>query len=137
MELDLNLLNRLGEEKLDCDVVIDKSLYENTDIIKINTLHFQGEASVNFVDELEVKGLLIGEIILPCSLTLEEVNYKIETEIEENLGNFTEILKKHKNLLDISELLCENIVLEIPIRVVKEGIKKEHLIGDGWELSEE
>ena len=137
MKLDLNLLNRLGEEVLDSDVEIPSEYYKNTDIIRINKLHLEGRAEINYVDELELTANLKGEIVLPCSRTLEEVNYKIDTEITENLGNFTEILQKNKNLLDITEVICENIVLEIPMRVVKEGLIEEHLSGDGWELSDE
>ena len=75
-------------------------------------------------------------MILPCSISLEEVEYPFEIEIEENLGNFDEILKKNKNSLELLPILCENIVLEIPMKVVKKGIDIKNISGDGWELSD-
>ena len=49
----------------------------------------------------------------------------------------TKIYKKNKNSLDILPILWENIVLEIPIRVVAESVKPSNTSGDGWELISE
>ena len=136
MKIDLNLINRLGKEEYNND--IDVSLFDlsNTEIIRLNSAHFEGLASLNYVEDLELTGVLIGEMVLPCSITLEEVNYSFEIDIEENLGNFDEILKKNKNSLELLPILCENIVLEIPMKVVKKGIDITNISGDGWELSD-
>ncbi len=136
MKLDLNLINRLGKEEINQEITISLELLKNTEILEIKKLYLTGEASLNYSDELELIGNLEGTIVVPCSLTLEPVDYSFSLEIEENLGNFAEILKKNKNLLDISELLCENIVLEIPMRIVKEGVNLNNLKGEGWELSD-
>ena len=136
MKIDLNLLNRLGKEEFDLDLDLDPTLIEDTDIIRLNNVHFSGSAVINYVEELELSGVLSGEMVLPCSITLEEVPYQFSTEIEENLGNFEEIMKKNKNYLDIIPLMCENIVLEIPMRIVKNGVSAEHISGEGWELSD-
>lgn len=136
MNLDLNLINRIGRQEFDLDLKLNEELFEETEIIRLNNVHFIGEAKVNFVEELEFIGELSGEMILPCSITLEEVSYPFNVEIEENIGNFEEIMKKNKNLLDIIPLICENIVLEIPMKVVKEGVSVKPISGNGWELSE-
>ena len=136
MKIDLNLINRLGKQEI--DETIDTSLLDlsNTEIIRVNNAHFEGLASLNYVEDLELTGVLIGEMVLPCSITLEEVNYPFEIDVEENLGNFDEILKKNKNSLEILPIMCENIVLEIPMKVVKKGIDITNISGDGWELSD-
>ena len=51
----------------------------------------------------------------------------IEEEIDQNKLN-------DEFFLDLLDVLWENIVLEIPVRVVKEGVKSEDLHGEGWEL---
>ncbi len=137
MKLDLNLLNRIGKQNLDCDIVIADENFKDTDIIRTSNIHFNGLASINVLDELELTGNLKGVMTIPCSVTLEEVNYEFDTDIEENLGNFAEILKNNKNVLDIISVICENIVLEIPMRVVKEGVDAQYIKGEGWEFSEE
>ena len=76
-------------------------------------------------------------MILPCAITLNDVPYDFTSEIEENIGKFEEIYKNNKNLLEISPILWENIVLEIPIRVVSKDIKPSNTSGDGWELISE
>ena len=59
--------------------------------------------------------------------------------IDQNVGNSEDFEKNYKivsNTLDILPILWENIVLEIPSRVVKDDahIKTE---GDGWCLTSE
>ncbi len=136
MKIDLNLINRLGKEEYNND--IDVSLFDisNTEIIRLDYVHFEGVSEIDYIDDLLLNGSLTGQMILPCSITLDEVEYPFEIEIEENLGNFDEILKKNKNSLELLPILCENIVLEIPMRVVKKGIDITNISGDGWELSD-
>ena len=136
MKIDLNLINRLGKEEFNEDIDINLLDFSHTEIIRINNIHFEGVASIDYVDDLLLEGLLIGEMVLPCSISLEEVDYPFEIKIEENLGNFDEILKKNKNSLEILSIICENIVLEIPMKVVKKGIDISNISGNGWELSD-
>ena len=136
MKIDLNLLNRIGKEEYNLDINTDLMDISNTEIIRLNYVHFEGMSTIDYVDNLILEGKLIGEMILPCSLTLEEVEFPFEIEIEENLGNFEEIIKNNKNSLEILPILCENIVLEIPMKVVKKGIDIKNMSGNGWELSD-
>ena len=68
-------------------------------------------------------------MILKDDITLEPVEYKFETEIEE-------ILEKSKNILDITDILWQNILVEIPskVRSTDEDINLE---GDGWRIISE
>ena len=136
MKIDLNLINRVGKEEISNSIDVGLIDLSNTEIIRIEYLNFLGVASVDYVEDLWLIGTLSGKMILPCSITLEEVDYPFEIDIEENLGNFEEILKKNKNSLEILPIICENIVLEIPMKVVKKGIDITNISGDGWELSD-
>ena len=136
MKIDLNLINRLGKEEYNEDLNVSLFDLSNTDIIRLDYVHFEGVSSIDYVEDLILNGTLVGQMVLPCSITLDEVEYPFEIEIEENLGNFDEILKKNKNSLEILSVLCENIVLEIPMKVVKKGIDIANIKGNGWELSD-
>ena len=137
MKIDLNYLNRFGKMNIDSDFVIDEDYYKNTDIRKLENLHVSGEVSVDYDDYINLNVKITGRMILPCAMTLNDVPYDFTSEVEENIGKFEEIYKNNKNLLEISPILWENIVLEIPIRVVSKDIEPSNTSGDGWELISE
>ena len=137
MKIDLNYLNRFGKMNIDSDFVIDEDYYKNTDIRKLENLHVSGEVSVDYDDYINLNVKITGRMILPCAMTLNDVPYDFTSEVEDNIGKFEEIYKNNKNLLEISPILWENIVLEIPIRVVSKDIKPSNTSGDGWELISE
>lgn len=134
MKIDLFKLNNFNHLDIDSDIEIDKSIYENTDIREIKKCHIIGSLDINYEDELIANFQVSGEFILPCAVSLDDVSYEFKTEIEENLGNFDNFYDKNKNSLDILPFIWENIVSEVPIRVVKEGVVPQNIVGDGWEL---
>ena len=137
MKIDLNYLNRFGKIDIDSDFLLDESFYKNTDIRRLENLHVSGEINVDYDDDINFNINISGRMILPCAVTLVDVPYDFNTNIEENIGKFEEIYKNNKNSLEISPILWENIVLEIPIRVVSKDIKPSNTSGDGWELISE
>ncbi|MEG2457735.1 MAG: DUF177 domain-containing protein [Bacilli bacterium] len=77
-----------------------------------------------------------GTMILGCAVSLEDVAYNFSINIDEILSNDYENITNVKiigNTLDISDIVWENIVLEIPLRVVKRGAKSK-TSGEGWSL---
>lgn len=84
--------------------------------------------------EVEVKGTMI----LPCAITLEPVPYPFSFTISENLEEEDESSqKKYKNnekSIDILPIIWENILMEIPMKVVSPKASDVHLEGDGWKL---
>ena len=134
MKIDLFKLNNFKRLDIDSDVMFDEELYSKTDVRNIMNAHVTGELSISYEDELECDLLVTGTFILPCAITLDDVSYDFEVKIEENLGKFEDFYNKNKNSLDILPVLWENVVSEVPIRVVKEGASLDNLNGDGWEL---
>ncbi len=136
----LELINgRQTELNIDEKIEIPHDYYEKTDIRHLDPVEVKGRVySIGddvFNLSLEVKG----KMILPCALTLEDVDYPFDITIDQNVGNDEDFEKNYKivsNTLDILPILWENIVLEIPSRVVKDNakIKTE---GDGWCLTSE
>ena len=84
--------------------------------------------------DLNIKGTMI----LPCAMTLENVDYPFEINSTEvfafdkpsALEDFHEL---KKDIVDLTPVLFENIMLEVPMRVVKDDarIKSE---GKGWKI---
>jgi len=76
--------------------------------------------------------------VLPCAVSLKPVDYKINTKIE---GNVYEMLeetlknyKKTEKTIDILPIIWENVLMEIPIRVVSDDLGDIKTKGNGWEL---
>ena len=137
MKLDLNYLNRFSKLEIDEEVEIDESYLETSEIRKLSKVHVTGNVEVDYEDNINLFLNVTGTMVLPCAVTLDDVDYEFSSEIEESLGKFEEIYKNNKNTLEISDILWENIVLEIPIRVVSDEIEPSNTSGDGWELISE
>jgi uncharacterized protein len=96
---------------------------EKTDIIRISNCHVEGDFEIynneEFVFYMDIKCTLI----LPCAITLEEVEYKIDISVEETLGTL-----KNEDFhiiegitIDLLPIIWSNIVLEKPMRVLSEN----------------
>lgn len=134
MKIDLFKLNNFNKLDIDSDIIFTEDYFKNTDIRAINDAHVVGTLSISYEDELMADLEVSGEFILPCAVTLEDVSYSFTTKIEENLGKFEDFYNKNKNSLDILPVLWENVVSEVPIRVVKDGVDITNLSGNGWEV---
>ena len=120
-------------------VLIPNEYYKNTDIRNLDKVLVSGVVNKISDDVFNLRVSAKGKMILPCALSLEDVEYPFEFNIDETVGFDDEFEKNYKiisNTLDILPILWENIVLEIPSRVVKDDayIKTE---GDGWCLTSE
>ena len=133
--MDFSLLfndkNNLLEINKKINIPID--YYKDTEIVKLEPIAIKGYAK--YVDEEEIILYLesTGVMVIPDSITLDNVNYKFSFKIEENVY---EKIEKNQFRLDIIELLWENIVLEIPIRY-SEVDSYDGLSGDGWKVISE
>ena len=134
MKLDLRKLYSLKRIDINEDINFNSINYQKMNITKINDMHATGYAKVNYEDNIELELDVSGSLVMPCAITLEDVIVPINVHISE------EILENTLNndfFLDLLDILWENIVLEIPIRVVKEGAKLESQKGVGWEIISE
>ena len=90
-----------------------------------------GSIYLNALNEHILNLKITGTMILPCSRTLKPVKYEFETVVEENME---EIFGKFKKTIDILPIIWENILMEIPIRVISPEAEEIETKGDGWEL---
>ena len=110
--IDLNKMNNqlLINEKYE----FDENYYKNTDIRKLDNVKFEGKLYYDYEDNLKLEGICNGIMILPDSLTLEDLEYpfsfEIDYVIDENNEEIKEYFEKMKNTLDIMGILWQNIV---------------------------
>lgn len=119
----------IKQEKIDntIDETLDFSDYiEGTDIYRISPVQVKGDFEIydaeEFVFYLDIKCTLY----LPDARTLEEIPYEIDLSVEEGFSTF-EDEENHKIegiTIDLLPIIWSNIILEKPIRVVKDETKE-------------
>ncbi len=130
MNIDLNILNNKSKINIDDKINFPKEDLKKAGILDLKEVNIKGEITVDF-DEYLLNLNVKGEMVLPCSLTLEPVDYPFDIKIEENLN---EIIKKTQKTIDILPIIWENILMEIPMKVVSPKAKNMKTKGEGWEL---
>ena len=133
MIIDLRKLYTNESISIDEEIIIPEEYYKPLDIINVEPATVEGNISINSMDEIELDLEINGAFIMPCDLTREEVNYPFNISLNDTL---TEKPLKNQINLALLDVLWENIVLEVPIKVVKEGITNKNQKGEGWKLEE-
>lgn len=109
-----------------------------TDLSKLDDVHVEGEITLNALDEIYLNLEVSGVMIIPCAITLKPVSYPFDIIIEGDLSEIheesLENTEKCINSLDILPIIWENILMEIPMRVVSDDIDTTNMHGDGWRL---
>ena len=140
MEIDITRLKSDIDEFIDVDLdySFSKEELEGTDSLELNNVKIKGIISKDTLDNYSIDLNVDGVMVLPCAITLEPVNYpfsvKISGNLEEMLEEINENSKKIENSIDIFPIIWENILMEIPMKVVSEKAKDIKLEGDGWRL---
>ena len=114
---------------------------------------FDGYAEINGLKDVIVSGTgnldtkdkrlyvdlkIKGTMILPCALTLEDVNYPFDIDSTEVFSfekpdPLEDVHEAKKNVVDLTSVVFSNIMLEVPMRIVKDdaNIKQS---GKGWKI---
>lgn len=140
MIIDLTKL-KSGIEK---EIIINNSYsfskdeLKGTEIISLDNVSITGNIHMNSLNEYFINLTIDGVMYLPCAVTLEPVDYKFHVEISDTLEKIMEEIsenyKKIENSIDILPIIWENILMEIPMRVVSKKAHDIKLSGDGWKL---
>ena len=91
MEIDLSLLHSNTVEDIDISGTyeLDKSYYENTDIKNLSKINLDGKVIRKENEEYElddyIECTITGEMTIPDSITLNDVNYPFTIEYDEQL----------------------------------------------------
>ena len=135
MTIDLfNLVVNNKTINIDSDIIIPNEYLENSGIRRLNNIHFKGNIKKLVDDTYSLEGVLSGTMILADDITLEDYEYNFTSEIEENIEETSINLQK---TLDITDILWQNILIEVPSKVVNDKNKNIKLEGNGWRLISE
>lgn len=140
MNIDLTdlMTNHVEELEVSRNVEIDSTWLQTTSIRKLKNTTFVGTIHKLCDGSYQIVGTLKGIMILPDDITLEDVTYPFEVSLEEKfaeVGKNTENnLEIVQNRLDIAEFLWQNILVEIPLKVVNEKNENLTIEGNGWRL---
>ncbi len=107
-----------------------KTLVKNTnkDVLDLSLVHVYGNAYVvdnsEFVFDINVSC----NLVMQCSVTLEDVPYLLEYKGTETFGY--KKIDEDTNLItgdriDLTEIIEDYVILNIPIRVVKKGYENK------------
>ena len=140
MNIDLTKLVTNIVDSINIDIAVDipKNMYENSRVRNLKNTLFKGKITKNYDGNYVIEGILEGIMILDDDITLEDVDYKFTTNIYEEFNEYEQNLENNlkiiQNSLDITEFLWQNILVEIPLKVISDKNKNLKLEGNGWRL---
>ncbi|MCI5836020.1 MAG: DUF177 domain-containing protein [Firmicutes bacterium] len=143
MIIDLTKLNSGIEEytTIDLSYSFSKEELKDSEILELNDVKIYGTISKNSLNDYYLDLEISGIMVLPCAVTLKPVNHDFNIKISDNLNELlSEIdknIKKVENLLDIFPIVWENILMEVPMRVVSSDVSDVPLEGNGWKFIKE
>ena len=136
MKIDLSKLiyNNAYKLPVEGEIIIPDDMLVNTDIRRISPDKVIGYV-YNNEEELELSITIKGTMVLPCARTLKDVNYPFNIEINDVIGqNSDNSLEINQNTLDIFPIVWQNILVDVPLRVLAPDAEEESIEGDGWRL---
>ena len=134
------LITNISDEiVIDDEVNIDKSYLENTDIRDISPIKVTG--TIRPTDEVFDLSINIKcTLTLVCSISLKDVKYDIDINVNEVIGESTEYIEIEENnkiinnTIDLIPIIWQNIILEVPLKVISPDVESKNLKGDGWKF---
>ena len=143
MNYDLTRLNNNIDKSITINETYSFSSEElkGTDLLKLDNVKINGELFKNSLGNIELNVVVDGVMVLPCAITLKPVDYpfniEISGELEELMEEFVNFSTNFQNSIDILPIIWENILMEIPMRVVSPDIKDKEISmsGDGWSFT--
>lgn len=140
MIIDLTRLKSNIDEyiELNENVIYNEEFAKSTDLIDLKETTIKGTISKDSIENIFLNINIKGIMVLPCSITLKPVDYKFECNISGNIEELYEEIdknvKKYENSIDILPIIWENILMEMPMKVVSEDLSDMKTEGNGWKL---
>ncbi|MCI8330769.1 MAG: hypothetical protein HFE04_01560 [Bacilli bacterium] len=138
---DISKLKNEIEQTLEIkeDIEIPEEKLKGTEIQRLENIKVTGKISriENYTYHITLN--ITGNMVLLCARSLEEVDYPLNIFVDKNIleeVEMGEIQVIFQNSLDIFAIVWENIVLEVPLRIVKEDAS---FVSEGecWSLKDE
>ena len=127
------LCNQTDEIVINEEIDIPKE-YLNDDIRDISKVSVNGNIT-NDGYMLSLRLNIKCVLTLICSISLKDVKYDVDIDIEEEISEENdENMKILNNSIDLLPIIWQNILMEIPIKVVSPDIEEKNIYGDGWKF---
>lgn len=125
MIIDLLRLNNNIEKSIPIDeeLKLSEEDLKKADLLDLKDTRIKGTIYKNAIGNIEVELNITGIMVLECARTLKPVDYPFNINVdvdEDEIAEIDENFKKNQNSLDILPIIWENILVEIPMRVVSE-----------------
>jgi uncharacterized protein len=133
MVIDLTKLAKDKPADISENIVIPNDKLKEANIISMDPIKVIGSISKDDFEDYFLNIDITGKMVLPCSRTLEPVDYPFQIKVSENLEE-DENFKKSQKTIDILPIIWENILLEIPMRIISPKASQMKTKGEGWEL---
>ena len=136
MNIDITRLKSGIDDKvlINLNYSFSKEQLENTSIIELNNVKINGEIT-NGIKTYHLKLNIDGTMILPCSISLKSTKYPFSINLDDEINEFLEEnIENNQNTIDIFPIIWENILMEIPLKVVNEDLSDVKKEGDGWKF---
>lgn len=131
MNIDITSLlnNRVTTIHVKDTINIPKTFLENSRIDELKDVSIEGKITFNEDNDLVLSANMNGIMVLKDDLTLAPTEVNFDAEVEE-------ILPKNQNILDITDILWQNILVEVPSKV-RSTDEETYPSGDGWRVISE
>lgn len=121
-----------------CDTLtFPEEKLKETELSDLKDVQVKGSIKRNLMDTFDIELNVVGVMVLPCALTLKPVDYPFTIEIKEDLETLLKEIDNNSflgNSVDILPIIWENILMEIPMRVVSPDAKIDNKHGEGWQV---
>ena len=105
------------------------------DVTVSGNVHYDSSSDRVYA-HLDIEGVMI----VPCSITLEDVEYDFHTKSLEVFSfekcDDGDIHEVKGDVVELLPVIFQLIVMEVPLKIVKEGLT-QYPKGDGWEVVKE
>jgi uncharacterized protein len=136
------LLENSGSVTFDEDVEIDRSAFDkNKRINGAENVHIDGSGWLDDEnDRFFVKLHVTGDMLVPDSITNEEISVPFETESDE-VYSFVQTDEDGARIvtdevIDLLQAVVDDILLEVPLEVTH-AAEEDYPEGDGWKVYSE
>ncbi|WP_456271639.1 YceD family protein [Bacillus sp. AK031] len=139
-------LQKFREKGLALDETIDANEVKNIDpqIRDVSPIHVTGRADISS-DKVTFHLNIKGELVLPCSRTLEDVYFPVDINTVETYllkandydqYEEEEVHRIQGDVIDLMPVVKELLVLEIPMQVFSDKAKNDENLpsGKNWEV---
>ena len=140
MKIDITKLKNSIEKQIEISekIVFNDDDIKSADMLSLEPVLVKGIIKKNSFDNYNVILNITGKMVLPCAITLKPVDYPFNISFDEifseNAEEMSKKIKNCENSIDILPIVWENILMEIPMKVVSPDASYEKLEGEGWKI---